>query len=159
MSAVMEQAPQLRPMRDADVEAVMAIESAVYSHGWTHGIFHDCLRVGYSCWVMETNGLLVGYAIMSVAVGEAHILNVAIAPAEQQRGLGRQMMVHLLELAEVRGADSAFLEVRPSNLAAIRLYESLGFNQAGVRRDYYPGDDGREDAVIMAKVLKVHEGE
>jgi ribosomal-protein-alanine N-acetyltransferase len=127
-------------MLDEDVAAVMAIEEQVYPHGWTEGIFRDCLRVHYSCWVMEQDRVLIAYGIMSVAVGEAHVLNVAVDPVCQGQGRGREML-------------TAFLEVRPSNVVAIRLYETAGFHQVGLRQDYYPSNDGREDAVIMARDL------
>lgn len=154
MSAVREDSqPLLRPMLDDDVAAVMAIEDQVYPHGWTEGIFHDCLRVHYSCWVLEQQGELIGYGIMSVAVGEAHILNVAVAPGCQGQGRGREMLMHLLQTGRRHGAETAFLEVRPSNQIAIRLYETAGFHQVGHRRDYYPAEKGREDAVIMARDL------
>lgn len=154
MSVVREDTePTMRPMLDSDVEQVMVIENEVYRHGWTAGIFHDCLRVHYSCWVMEQDGELVGYGILSAAAGEAHILNIAIAPHLQGHGRGRTFMHFLLETARHHGADTAFLEVRPSNRIALKLYDSLGFNQVGVRRDYYPSDRGREDAIIMARSL------
>lgn len=154
MSAVREEyGARLRPMLDEDVEAVMVIEEQVYPYGWSGGIFRDCLRVHYSCWVMEQGLEIVGYGIMSVAVGEAHILNVAVAPATQGQGRGREMLMHLLRTGRQHGAETAFLEVRPSNQVAIRLYETAGFHQVGVRRAYYPGDKGREDAVIMARDL------
>lgn len=154
MSVVREEvSPSLRPMLDSDIDAVMDIENTVYQHGWTSGIFHDCLRVHYSCWVMELDGELVGYGILSAAAGEAHILNIAINKGKQGHGLGRTLMHFLLETARHHGADTAFLEVRPTNRIALRLYDSLGFNQVGMRRDYYPSEKGREDAVIMARSL------
>lgn len=155
MSAVVAQShPFLRPMRESDIEEVLAIESVVYSQGWTGGIFRDCLRVGYSCWVYEDEeGTVIGYGIMSVAAAEAHILNVSIKPKRQGEGLGRRMMKHLLAIAREGGASTAFLEVRPTNFVAIGLYESIGFVQAGVRHNYYPADDGKEDAIIMAMEL------
>jgi ribosomal-protein-alanine N-acetyltransferase len=140
-------------MLDEDVAAVMAIEGQVYPHGWTEGIFLDCLRVRYSCWVLEQEGRVIGYGIMSVAVGEAHILNVAVDPASQGQGRGREMLMHLMQTGRRHGAETAFLEVRPTNQVAIRLYETAGFHQVGLRRDYYPADKGREDAVIMARDL------
>jgi ribosomal-protein-alanine N-acetyltransferase len=145
--------PLFRPMLDSDVKSVIAIEEEVYTHGWTEGIFHDCLRVHYSCWVMLEAGELIGYSIMSVAAGEAHVLNIAVAQDRQGKGRGRAFMYFLLETAKHHGADTVFLEVRPSNLAAMHLYDSLGFHQVGVRRDYYPSEFGREDAVIMARSL------
>ncbi|MCW8839565.1 MAG: ribosomal protein S18-alanine N-acetyltransferase [Gammaproteobacteria bacterium] len=146
--------PAFRPMLDSDIASVMAIEEEVYSHGWTEGIFHDCLRVHYSCWVMLQDEQIIGYGVISVAAGEAHILNIAVTPSMQGRGYGRQCMNFLLETARHHGADTVFLEVRPSNHSAFRLYDSLGFNQVGVRYDYYPaGASGREDAIILALPL------
>lgn len=150
MSAQRELQPRMRPMLDTDLKDVFLIEEQVYPFGWTMGIFEDCLRVHYSCWVMELEGELVGYAVLSAAAGEAHILNVAVHPAFQGKGLGRQMMLFLLDAAREHGADTVFLEVRPSNRNALHLYDSLGFNQVGLRRDYYPAKVGREDAIIMA---------
>jgi ribosomal-protein-alanine N-acetyltransferase len=142
-----------RPMREEDLPSVLEIERKVYGYPWTEGIFRDCLRVGYCCWLHEEDGQVTAYGIMSVAVGEAHILNVCVDPARQRRGLGRHMMKHLLSLAVRHGADTALLEVRPSNRAALGLYESMGFNQVGWRRNYYPAADGREDALILALSL------
>lgn len=144
---------QLRPMRPADVPAVMAAELRAYSHPWTEGIFRDCLRVGYQCWVAEFDGELAGYAVMSVAVGEAHILNICIDPAHQGQGLGRRLLRRMLRMAAQLQADTAYLEVRESNDIARCLYESLGFTQVGQRRDYYPADHGREHARVYAKTL------
>lgn len=150
MSAQRELQPRMRPMLDTDLKAIFLIEEQVYPFGWTMGIFEDCLRVHYSCWVMELEGELVGYGVLSAAAGEAHILNVAVHPAFQGKGLGRQMMLFLLDAAHEHGADTVFLEVRPSNRNALHLYDNMGFNQVGLRRDYYPAKVGREDAIIMA---------
>ena len=141
---------QLRPMTSDDVKAVMGIEEASYEFPWTKGIMHDCLRVGYCCWVICLGQRVVGYGIISVAAGECHILNLCVHPDMRGHGLGRHLLVHLLQLAREHRADAAFLEVRASNLAAIELYRSLGFNEVGLRRDYYPAHGGREDAVVFA---------
>lgn len=151
MSAVRESLPmQFRPMREEDLGAVLTIETRAYTHPWTPGIFRDCLRAGYSCWVLEVDDCLAGYGIISVAVGETHILNICIDPELHGRGLGRQMMEHLLKTARGHGAKLALLEVRPSNVHAIRLYESMGFSEVGQRKAYYPAHGGREDAIVMA---------
>ncbi len=142
--------PSIRPMLDSDLTRVMEIEEAVYPFGWSEGIFRDCLRVQYSCWVMMLAGEIIGYAIMSVAVGEAHILNVAVAEEQQGQGHGRSFMRFLMETARHHKAETVFLEVRPSNRAAVHLYDTLGFNQVGVRHNYYPAYGGKEDAIIMA---------
>lgn len=154
MSAVMR--PDdigLRPMLLDDIDEVMEIENQVYTSPWTDSIFRDCLRVGYSCWIYRFEDELRAYGVMSVGAGEAHILTVCVKPEAQGQGLGRMMMDHLIQLAIKRRADKAFLEVRPSNRVAMQLYQSMGFEQIGLRKDYYPDGDGREDAIVMVLSL------
>ncbi len=145
----------LRPMHDDDVLTVLAVERESYGFPWSEGIFRDCLRVGYCCWVAETEEGLGGYAIMQVGAAEAHILNLCVAPRWQCGGVGRRLLEKLLEVAVARNADTALLEVRPSNLPAVHLYHTAGFNQVGVRKAYYPGHREREDALILALDLSV----
>lgn len=144
---------RLRAMTEGDVETVCAADRAAYEHPWTEGIFRDCLRVGYSCWVGELEGEIVAHAAMAVAVGECHILNLCIHPDWQGRGLGRRLLRHLMTFARTRRADSAFLEVRASNSRARALYASEGFCEIGQRPGYYPATKGREDAVVLARAL------
>jgi [ribosomal protein S18]-alanine N-acetyltransferase len=144
---------RLRAMTERDVETVCAADRAAYEHPWTEGIFRDCLRVGYSCWVGEIEGAIVAHAAMAVAVGECHILNLCIHPDWQGRGLGRRLLRHLMTFARTRRADSAFLEVRASNSRARALYASEGFCEIGQRPGYYPAAKGREDAVVLARAL------
>ena len=144
---------RMRPMQEADLDAVIEVEKLAYPFPWTKGIFRDCLRVGYCCWVYTLDERVLGYGVMSVVVGEAHILNACIHPEFQGQGLGRRLLQRLLTLARQHRADTAFLEVRASNQAAIRLYQDLGFNEIGLRRAYYPGKKGREDAVVLALSL------
>ena len=141
---------RVRPMTEPDLGAVLAVEELAYSFPWSKGIFRDCLRVGYCCWVIEHRDLLEGYGIMSVGAGESHILNLCIRPASHGHGFGRRLLMHLLETASAHRADTTLLEVRPSNAHAISLYQSVGFTQVGVRRGYYPNDEGREDALLLA---------
>ncbi len=154
MSAVVaSETPLCRPMHEGDVRAVMDIEKRAYQFHWTEGIFRDCLRVGYCCWVMELDGIPAGYGVMSLVVGEAHLLNICVAPEWQHQGYGRLLLQHFMELARERGAGRMFLEVRLSNQAALGLYRDVGFNEVGMRKNYYPGAHGREDALILAKDL------
>ena len=143
--------PQLaiRHMHDDDVMTVVALERAAYRFPWSEGIFRDCLRVGYVCRVIDLAGVVVGYGIMSMGAGEAHLLNVCIREDLRYRGLGRRMLEYLLERAHGAGMLEAFLEVRPSNVVAIRLYQALGFEQVGMRRGYYQATGGREDAAVL----------
>ncbi len=146
--------PDFRPMGLADLDAVMALERAAYPYPWTEGIFKDCLRTGYDCWVMEQDGQILGYAILSAAAGEAHLLNLCVAPACQGQGLGRWLLEKTLQLARWHQVDTVFLEVRVSNEAARALYEQAGFNEIGLRPGYYPAGEGREDAIVMARPMR-----
>lgn len=147
----------LRPMLEKDLSRVLVNERRAYPFPWSEQIFRDCLHAHYSCWVAEKSGEMAGemagHAVLTVAAGESHILNVCVNPAMQGQGLGRLLVVHLLEVAKARQANTVFLEVRPSNKIAYTLYNSLGFNEVGHRRNYYPSNTGREDALIMALVL------
>ena len=146
-------AGEIRAMSDLDIHVVIEIERAGYQFPWIEGIFRDCLRVGYICRIVEVGAVLAGYGIMSVGAGEAHILNVCVSDNYRCRGLGRRVMLHLMQRARALGMEEAFLEVRPSNLIASRLYHSLGFEQIGVRRGYYQAPAGREDASVLRRVL------
>ncbi len=154
MSAILAyHGPGMRPLTVADLDAVMEIENRAYEFPWTRGILSDCLRVGYCCWCYVSEDGIQGYGVMSVAAGESHILNLTVRPESQRQGIGARLLKHFLQLARRHNADIAMLEVRPSNTAAISLYEKLGFNEIGVRRDYYPAADGREDALLLALSL------
>ncbi len=137
----------------ADLDAVLAVERHAYPNPWTEGIFRDCLRVGYDAWVVEADGGLAGYGLLSVAAGEAHLLNLCVAPDCQGRGLGRRLLELLLRRAAQRGARAVYLEVRPSNTRALQLYGAAGFTEVGQRKDYYPDGDRREDAVVLSLAL------
>lgn len=147
------QAAALRPMRIEDLDGVMAIERRAYPFPWTRGILEDCLRAGYPAWVLRGDTGLLGYGVLSIAAGEAHVLNVCVDPSAQGRGLGRRLFRVLIDTAIRQGAARVFLEVRPSNPAAIALYHDEGFNEIGRRPRYYPTNGGREDAIVMAREL------
>jgi ribosomal-protein-alanine N-acetyltransferase len=149
MSAVLKPSWSLRPMRPGDLAPVVAVEGSIYSHPWTFGNFRDSLHAGYSCWVMERQGELIGYGVLMIGVGEAHLLNLSIAADWQRRGFGRLLLQHFVEQAQRCGATRMLLEVRPSNTAARALYRASGFLELSVRRGYYPADNGREDAILM----------
>lgn len=145
--------PPLRPMCEADLVQVIEVEEASYEFPWTLGIFRDCMRVGYDCYVYDGPSGPIGHGVMSVAAGECHLLNICVHPDWQRRGLGRQLVEFLLEIARQKNVRTAILEVRTSNTAAHRLYTNLGFNEVGVRQNYYPAREGREDAIILALEL------
>lgn len=153
MSAVLESQPALAVMRPEDLDAVMAIESTIYTHPWSNGNFADSLRAGYQCRTLWLADTLIGYFVVMVAAGEAHLLNLSVAAAHQRRGYGSLLLREAVAIARRGGARSLFLEVRPSNLGAQALYTRFGFQQIGVRRGYYPAHHGREDALVLALSL------
>ena len=153
MSAVLKDIPELRPMREADLAEVMAIEKAIYTHPWTQGNFADSLRAGYDCRTWRLNGELIGYFVLMAAAGEAHLLNLSIAEPQQRRGHGTTLLREAAGLARALGAKNVFLEVRPSNRAAQGLYTRFGFRKVAVRRGYYPAHAGREDALVLTLAL------
>lgn len=144
-----------RNMLFEDVPRVMEIETGAYDQPWTEGIFRDCIRVGYSCWVYEIESQIQAYALISIAANEAHILNICVAEEYQGQGFGKKLLYKILDVAEQSDVDSVFLEVRDSNTVAIQLYEKEGFNRIGLRKAYYPADEGREDAIVFARALNI----
>jgi ribosomal-protein-alanine N-acetyltransferase len=144
---------EVRKMRVVDLPEVLLNERRAYTHPWSEGIFLDCLDNRQECWLLTYGDKIVGHGILSVAAGESHLLNVCVHPDCHGNGFGKSLVEHLVERARHRGASTIFLEVRPSNLVAYQLYEKLGFNEVGVRENYYPAYVGREDALILAKEL------
>lgn len=154
MNAVLRVAPIIRPMQLDDVDDVIQIESGIYEFPWTLGNFRDSLNAGYSCWAYEVDGLLIGYGVLMLAAGEAHLLNMSVAAQWQRQGHGRKLLEHFIQVANDYNADMIFLEVRPSNLPALALYSGEGFSEIAVRPDYYPAAIGRENAVVMSLNLQ-----
>ncbi len=136
-----------------DVEIIFSIESDSYKFGWTKKNFLDSLNSKYNCKKLVNNSLLVGYFIWMKAYNECHILNFTIAKGVQNRGLGQWMLSRLLKSLNKFNFDSVFLEVRPSNKSAIKLYGKNGFEIVGRRKNYYPSFDGREDALVMKRLI------
>lgn len=154
MVAVLKSDPIIRDMSIEDLPQVLEFERQSYPFPWTFGIFEDCLRVGYHCQVMELNEQLCAYSVYSVAVGDCHLLNICIGPPFRRQGLARFMINSILQHSLTLGAKQIFLEVRPSNQAAITLYESMQFTRLARRPDYYPAIDGREDALVLIRPIR-----
>ncbi len=142
-----------RNMRYSVVDMVVQNEAAAYDHPWTKRIVIDCLRAGYQCWVLANKQKIVAHGVMSVAIGECHLLTLCVHPEFQRHGYGRKIFNLLLDRAYKLDASECFLEVRASNEGAITLYRSIGFTVIGERKNYYPGLEGREDALIMSRSL------
>jgi ribosomal-protein-alanine N-acetyltransferase len=145
--------PKLRPMTASDLDAMMAIERVNFPFPWTEGNFKDSMNSGYMCLVMEQGKQLMGYAILMMVLDEAHLLNISVAQSHQGQGWGRYLLLQMMEMGREKGGLNMFLEVRPSNHSALGLYESMGFNEMGIRPGYYPAHNGREDAVLMGMAL------
>ncbi len=144
----------LRRMTADDLPEVMRVELAAYPHPWKLKNFEDCIiHPQYSCWIFENEKEVCGHVILSIAVGEAHLLNICVHPEKQGKGWGRKLLEEAEWIAIQHKAENCFLEVRVSNKVGLNLYESVGYNEIGYRKAYYPGDKGREDAIIMAKAL------
>lgn len=154
MSAVLQIEPVIRPMTLADLPVIAALDAQCYTFPWTLGNFADSLHSGYRCCVYAYDVNIIGYAVMMRAVDESHLLNITIAPESQGQGWGRKLMAHVVICAQQDNVDWLWLEVRPSNVVAKKLYESMAFEFVAVRKNYYPAVEGREDAVIMRLPLK-----
>jgi len=141
--------PVIRAMRPADLDAITTIENRTYDFPWGRGIFSDCLIAGYICVVLEDDGGVIGYAIVSIAAAEGHILNLCVDSSVRTQGFGRQLLEYLLDRCRALEVDRLFLEVRPTNDVAIALYDSANFSRLGVRKGYYKAANGREDALVF----------
>lgn len=146
----------VRPLTERDLTDVMTIERKMYNYPWSEGIFRDCINIGYSNWALIKNEQLIGYVILSVAVGEAHILNICLDAEQIGKGLGKKFLEEVLLVAKKKNVESIFLEVRPSNTAAVNLYKNAGFKQIGQRKNYYPAAQGKEDAIVFSLDISSH---
>ena len=144
----------LRPMQIGDVPNIVAVEGQNYLFPWSPKVFADCLTAGYFCRVLETKTQVVGYGLMSVAAHESHILNLSVHPEWHRKGLASGLLAHLLVHSIRINSFQVFLEVRPSNTAALELYKKFDFTHVGKRRGYYPNKDGREDAYVLKRSLE-----
>ena len=143
----------IRDMMHDDLSMVSDIERRSYEFPWSHGVFRDCLLAGYQNIVLVREEQVAGYAVLSVAAGEAHILNICVDPAFRARGYGEKLLDELLFRARAAQVRQIFLEVRPSNDTALALYRKKGFHQVANRPAYYQASQGREDAAVLAKKL------
>jgi ribosomal-protein-alanine N-acetyltransferase len=154
MSAVLKEVPFLELMAERDLDEVVAVERAIYTHPWTRGNFADSLQAGYVCCTWRLERELIGYFVLMAAAGEAHLLNLSIAAPQQRIGHGSALLREASSTARRLGARNLFLEVRPSNHAAQALYRRFGFRKVAVRRGYYPAHSGREDALVLTLALQ-----
>lgn len=144
---------QIRPATEVDLPRILVIEAASYDYPWSQGNFADSLKSGYGVWLREVEGEVTAYYVVMTGAGEAHLLNLTVAPAWRRRGIGREMLDDCLRRACEAAAHIVLLEVRTSNTGAIALYHQSGFSDLAVRRGYYPAAQGREDALIMSRTL------
>lgn len=147
---------RLEPMRASDLNALLAIEYAIYPFPWTRGNFADSLESGYEAWVLrDTSGMLLGYFLMMLAIDEAHLLNITVRSDVQGKGIGRFLLDKVMAIARQNEMQSLLLEVRPSNHRALAVYQKAGFKTIGTRKNYYPASGNtREDAIVMKMELR-----
>ncbi len=147
--------PQIhyRRMRASDLAEVAALEKSLYAFPWSLGNFRDSVNAGYDCWTVTHGEAVVGYAVLMVALDEAHLLNIAVGSEWQGQGIGREFLAHMIGVAKSAACQIVYLEVRPSNFAARHLYRAVGFQQIAIRPDYYPAVSGREDALFLGLTL------
>jgi [ribosomal protein S18]-alanine N-acetyltransferase len=138
-----------RAIRDDDIAAIALIERDVYVFPWSAGNFRDSLLSGYQCWGCWADGDLIGYAIILVSLDEAHLLNFAVSRSWQNQGVGTRFLTFVINESKRMCCEMLYLEVRPTNVIGRRLYERFGFQQLGLRRNYYPATTGREDALFL----------
>jgi len=143
-----------RTMVHEDLSQVSDIERRSYDFPWSHGVFRDCLLAGYTCIVLERGDTIAGYGILSVAAGEAHVLNLCVDPEYRRLGYGDRLLDEMLRRAKAASVKEIFLEVRPSNVNALSLYRKKGFRQIAHRRAYYQARYGREDAAVLSLIVR-----
>jgi ribosomal-protein-alanine N-acetyltransferase len=139
-------------MARTDLCLIMPIEQQCHSHPWSQAHFISSIESTHQCYVLRDGRSIVAYCITSTAADEAELLNITVAPDYQRQGIAKQLLINICDLFD-NSIQMLFLEVRESNGAAIALYHSLNFNEVGKRPNYYPAKKGREDAIIMAKIL------
>ena len=145
---------ELRPMQGTDLDAVLAIETEVFPYPWTRGNFSDALDSGYSAWVCLLDTEMIGYFVLMQSLDEAHLLTIGVRARRQKCGFGARLLRHAMSVASHARARRMLLEVRGSNARALELYRHFGFSQIGVRKNYYPADGGREDALVLERTLE-----
>lgn len=143
----------IRLMTQEDMGFVSDIERRSYEYPWSHGVFRDCLLAGYQCIVLDRDERVAGYGILSIAAGEAHILNLCVDPSYRSHGYGERLLDEILFRARAASVREIFLEVRPSNQTALALYRKKGFHIISNRPAYYQAQAGREDAAVLVKKL------
>ena len=154
ISPVPEIPTHTRTMVHEDLSQVSDIERRSYDFPWSHGVFRDCLLAGYTCIVLERPDTIAGYGILSVAAGEAHVLNLCVDPEYRRLGYGDRLLDEMLRRAKAASVKEIFLEVRPSNVNALSLYRKKGFRQIAHRRAYYQARYGREDAAVLSLIFR-----
>ncbi len=140
-------------MQISDLDTVMKIECENYPVPWTKGIMKDCINAGYHCILIKNNNQIMGYAFLMTSYDESHLLNMCVAQKYHGQGIGRRLLIYLENICIYSCSKLFLLEVRESNVVAHGLYKSHGFEQIGIRKNYYKCIQGRENAIVMTKPI------
>ena len=155
MSAVLKppktSAWHTRTMMLCDLPQVLQTECACYHFPWSLKLLQSCIDAGYHCEVIATDSLVIAHSILACDNEEAHLLNLCVHPEYQRCGIGSLILRNCITQLQQKNIPLLYLEVRPSNTAALRLYRRFQFRRIGIRRDYYRAKEGREDAIILAR--------
>ncbi len=149
----------MRDLCDEDIPQLLVLEEKTQSSPWTEEAFRRCRQANYPGWVLEKDSKLLGFVMISLSAGECHILNLCVDPVFQGKKLGRKLMIAALIWAKQQGAMIVYLEVRRSNIRAIKLYQKMHFSEIGIRKNYYPKEEGGEDALVLARDISVEDQE
>ena len=145
--------PAIRPLGKADFPRIVSIENQVYPYPWSQYIHLDCLEKNYPSLALDIDGQLMGFAIFQIIADECHLLNIAVDKCVQGIGLGRRLLKEVYKIGKSSGAESMLLEVRVNNHSARKLYDREGFEQIGLRKNYYPAGEERVDALVLRRSL------
>lgn len=146
----------IRSFQEKDFSSILQIEKAGQIIPWSEKMLRDSLVANHQVWVLQNKQLIVGFIIFYIIAGECHILNFCVDPTQRGKGLGKRLLQYVVQYAKEHRADMILLEVRQSNCVALTLYQQLGFNEIGIRKNYYmlPQNKGRENAILLA--LELH---
>ena len=144
---------EFAPLNSEDVDMILPIEQACHAYPSSQQLLLSCFGKRYRNFKMLVDNKVIGFYMGDLMLDEMTLHNICIEPKYQGKGYGKRLFEHFLATARLHNVVQLWLEVRESNTGAIALYQSNGFDVAGTRKDYYPAEKGREDALLMGSML------